>query len=81
MQRDNIMRELSRTIETGFPDTKAELPKDLQPYWRVREMLNVDKGIVFMGNRIAVPEALRNRILNTLRSAHQGTTSMRQREE
>ena len=34
-----------------------------------------------MGNRIIVPEALRNRVLETLHAAHQGTTSMRLRAE
>ena len=34
-----------------------------------------------MGNRVVVPEQLRTRILDTLHSAHQGTTSMRMRAE
>ena len=52
-QKDDTMKELSNTIETGFPDTRAELPR--QPYWRVREMLSVKNGVVFMGDRIVVP--------------------------
>ena len=32
---DNIIMDISSTIDTGFPDTKPEL---LQPYWRVRGM-------------------------------------------
>ena len=28
MQKDRILRNLANTIETGFPETKAELPRD-----------------------------------------------------
>ena len=75
------MRDLANTIETGCPETKAELPRDLQPYRRVREILRENEGVIFMGSRIIVPEALRNRVVETLHAAHQGTTSMRLRAE
>ena len=78
---DATMKELAKAIETGFPDTRAELPRHLQPYWRVREMLSVSNGLIYMGDRIVVPELLIARVLDTLHSAHQGTTSMRLRAE
>ena len=37
---DKTLQSLSKMILTGFPDTKPELPKELQPYWRVREDLD-----------------------------------------
>ena len=40
-------------------------------------MLTEHGGIVYMGDRTVVPESLRERVLSTLHSAHQGTTSMR----
>ena len=78
---DDTMQELSKKIETGFPDTRAEMPRHLQPYWRVREMLDINDGVILMGDRIVVPELLRARVLDTLHSAHQGITSMRLRAE
>ena len=59
----------------GFPNTTAELQKDLQQYWRVRNMLSERGGIIYLGDRVVVPEMFRERILNTLHAAHQGTTS------
>ena len=44
-------------------------------------MLSVYGNIIYMGNRVVMPEELRNRTLETLHSAHQGTTSMRLRAE
>ena len=44
-------------------------------------MLTSYEGVIYMGSRIVVPEQIRTRILDTLHSAHQGTTSMRMRAE
>ena len=68
---DKTLQSLSKMILTGFPDTKPELPKELQPYWRVRDALTTYDGLVYMGNRIVVPEQLRVEILETLHVAHQ----------
>ena len=48
---------------------------------RVKDMLSAFKGVIYMGDRVVVPEKLRDRTLDTLHAAHQGTTSMRLRAE
>ena len=65
----------------GFPETKTELQTDVQPYWRVKDMLSEYNGVIYMGDRVVVPVELRDSILETLHAAHQGTTSMRLRAE
>ena len=78
---DKTLSLLKKQISDGFPETKAELQASLQPYWRVKDMLSVYGDVIYMGDRVVVPEELRNRTLDTLHSAHQGTTSMRLRAE
>ena len=73
---DKCMMALIKLLENWFPDTKAELPKELQPFWRVR-----DDGVVYMETRIVITKLFRPRILDTLHSAHQGVTSMRMRAD
>ena len=68
-------------VEKGFPETKTELEQEIEPYWRVKDMLTVYEGVIYMGDRVVVPEELRSRTLDTLHAAHQGTTSMRLRAE
>jgi hypothetical protein len=72
---------LMNKIEKGFPETKAELEQEIQPYWRVKDMLTVYEGMIYMGDRVVVPEELRSRTLDTLHAAHQGKTSIRLRAE
>ena len=68
-------------VEKGLPETKTELEQEIEPYWRVKDMLTVYEGVIYMGDRVVVPEELRSRTLDTLHAAHQGTTSMRLRAE
>ena len=46
---DKKPSQLKKHIREGFPETKAELQTDLQPYWRVKDMLSVYEGVVYMG--------------------------------
>jgi hypothetical protein len=76
---DKVLTTLLTRIKKGFPETKTELEPEVQPFWRVKDMLSTYKGIIYMGDRVVVPEELRDRTLDTLHAAHQGTTSMRLR--
>jgi hypothetical protein len=78
---DKVLTMLMTKIEKGFPETKAELEQEIQPYWRVKDMLSAYNGVIYKGDRVVMPEELRSRTLDTLHAAHQGTTSMRLRAE
>ena len=71
--KDKTMKDLSACIKEQFPNTRAELPKHL------RNLLTVSVGVIFMGDSIVIPDTdtPKMRILDTLYSFHQGTTSMR----
>ena len=73
---DPIMMSLHNTIIDGFPPNRHELPEELRSYFLFRDDLSIVDGVVMYGNRIVIPPTLRNQILETLHSAHQGTTSM-----
>ena len=49
---DKTLTGLMSYIEQGFPGTRAELPPDLQHFWRVKDMLTVNEGLVYMGERV-----------------------------
>ena len=78
---NKVLTKLMTKIEQGFPETKAELEQEVQPYWPVKDMLSAFKGVIYMGDRVVVPDELRSRTLDTLNAAHQGTTSMMLRAE
>ena len=74
-----VLTALMPKIKKGFPKTKAELEQELQPYSRVKDMPSAYNRVIYIGDRVVVPEEIRSRTLDTLHAAHQGTTSIRLR--
>ena len=68
------MRRLTQVIQAGWPESRGDLPLNLQPYFSFREELSVQDGLIFKGERIVVPntEGLRSKVLGLLHKSHTG---------
>ena len=78
---DTNMQDLIHAIEFGFPKDRNELKNGIQEFHRFRDDLSTIDGVVMYKQRIIIPPSLRNHILATLHSAHQGRSSMLSRAE
>jgi hypothetical protein len=79
--RDNHMQHLTKLVQSSFPASRGDLPPELQQYWTSRQGLSVHEGVILYNERIVIPPSARPRVLQTLHSAHQGTTGMTLRAE
>ena len=80
-QNDNDLVQLRGMIESGFPESRDQLPENLQPYWQHRNDLYVTDGVIMKGHRILIPPVLRPQVLEILHAAHQGTARMASRAQ
>lgn len=71
-ERDGTMQVLKATILKGWPEDKSRVPPQVTPYYSVRDELSIYDGIVFKGERLVVPQALRAEIKNELHASHAG---------
>lgn len=78
---DPDLLALTTIIESGFPEFQHPLPPALQEYYRFRQHLHTVDGVILYKDRIVIPLSLRETVLTTLHSAHQGVTSMTARAE
>ncbi|KAG0723426.1 hypothetical protein GWK47_005518 [Chionoecetes opilio] len=78
---DENMNALLQLIEQCFPSFRHELPVNLHEYHQFRDDLYTVDGVVIYKDRVVIPPCLRNTVLQTLHSAHQGVTSMMSRAE
>lgn len=78
---DNNMQALLELIEAGLPEHRHELPEDLREYFQFRDNLHTADGVILYKDRVVIPPSLRNEILSSLHSAHQGVTAMTARAE
>ena len=73
---DTDMTKLVDWIQGGCLGAKDDLPMSLQEYWGIRDNLHVSEGVALYGGRTIIPRSLREDVLKTLHSAHQGVTGM-----
>jgi hypothetical protein len=78
-EKDPAISLLASCVKAGFPSQKNETPPEITEFWDHRHGLNVIDGVVLYNDRIVIPAALRERVLENLHSAHQGVTSMSSR--
>ena len=69
---DETYQSLTRVILNGFPDTKAQLPELVKPFWSVRDKLSLVDNLVLYGCRLLIPHAMRANVLRELHSSHLG---------
>ena len=49
--QDDSLQQLKKTIISGWPNTKKEVPTYLHPYFLVRDELSAQDGLIFKGQR------------------------------
>ena len=81
-KKDSVIRRLVALVYDGFPKSKSEMPAELSEFWEFRSNLRVvEDCVVVYKDRIVVPSAFRQRILQNLHSAEQGVSSMSSRAQ
>ena len=78
---DPLMSLLLQLTEEGFPDSRNNLPPDLRQYHQYKENLTALDGVILYKERLVIPPSLREKILSSLHSAHQGISQMCSRAE
>ncbi len=56
----------------GWPDSIKKVPKELKPYWSIRDELTIEDNILFKSNRVIIPQAMRKYVLEKVHLSHQG---------
>nr|XP_022296799.1 uncharacterized protein K02A2.6-like [Crassostrea virginica] len=70
--RDQTSNLLKEVIKNGWPETKAEVSQDIHAYFPFREELVMQNGLIYKGERIVVPTAIRNNLLERIHNSHIG---------
>ena len=76
---DDMMQQLTSVIKQGWPESKEQLPKQLIPYFDVRDTLTIQDGIVLKGEHLVIPPSMRHDIKQRLHASHLGKDSMLRR--
>ena len=75
--KDPVYQELLRTISTGFPRQKHQLPDYLREYFNMRNNLYSCQGLIYLDGQVLIPHSLRHQMLDELHVGHHGANSNR----
>ena len=67
---DTNYQELIRQIKRGFPKTRNNVNRVLQPFLEVQHDLTTCDNLISMDDRVAIPTSLQKQIFYMLHSAH-----------
>jgi len=73
------MQQLVAVIKEGWPDHQNSCPPSVKPFWNYRDELSVMEGLVFKGERIVIPVALRKDMLRRVHLGHMGMVKCKNR--
>ncbi|KAF0710957.1 Uncharacterized protein FWK35_00037749, partial [Aphis craccivora] len=71
--RDEHLSKVLKYLDTGWPNKMIECG-EIKHYFKIKNELTKENGIVYFGNRIIVPKVLRNYVIKKLHETHLGIT-------
>ena len=74
--KDVKLKELVHALTRGFIPDEQDPAKKFGEYWRIRDALYVQDGVIMHNNRVVIPLALKEEVLVALHAANQGVSSM-----
>ena len=77
-RRDPILSTIYRLTQQGWPDRQRHVPEVARHAWTFRDELSIDDGLVMKGERVYIPEDLRDRTLAELHAGHVSYEKMQQ---
>ena len=76
---DEDFRLLKMYVMHGWPSAQQDCVKQLRSYYTFKEEISFIDGLLFKGNRVIVPKALRNKTLEVLHRTHMGIVKTQER--
>ncbi|XP_040071687.1 uncharacterized protein K02A2.6-like [Ixodes scapularis] len=76
---DAQLQLLRQYARTAWPEEKDQVPQLGKPFWSYREEIHEEDGLVLRSNKLVIPTAIRQKIINLLHAAHAGKEKMKRR--
>lgn len=76
LERDETLSRICGFIENNWPGYH-KLDKECQEFYRMKNELHYEKGVLFFGNKLVIPKELQGRIVKQLHGPHLGVEKTR----
>ena len=73
------LQRLYQVVMNGWPELRRSVQEDVRPYWNMRDEMSTSDGLLFEGERIVIPESMRQEMLQILHEPHMGMEKTKSR--
>ncbi|CAI6353509.1 unnamed protein product [Macrosiphum euphorbiae] len=71
-ENDEILKSVVKMFTEGWPKDKKQVPECIRHYWRLKENISMDQGILYYDSRIVIPSKLKLAVLKLIHEGHNG---------
>ena len=71
-QRDETTKMLEEYVVSGWPNHREEVPVLIRAYFHIRDEISIQDGVLFKGERVIIPQALRGEMKMAIHACHSG---------
>lgn len=76
---DPTLKKVKNLALTGWPKYKNDLPNEAKLYWNLRDKIVFDGDLLFLENKIMVPQTLQKKMLDLIHEGHLGIEKCKSR--
>lgn len=73
--KDPILTQIIGFCQNGWPEHKRSVSQSIKPYFSLKDKLHVLNKILFLSEKIVIPESMREYVINLSHEGHQGMNS------
>ena len=77
--QDDELQMLSKIVKDGWPFHRGQLPVSVAHDWNLRGEIHEAEGLLFLGQRLIIPQEMRQDVLNCILESHLGIEKCKSR--
>ena len=79
IQSDQELHQLRETVQTGWPNNKADVPTVCRSYWNFRDEISLCNDVLLKGEKLIIPKSMRPEMLRLIHASHMGIEKYKRR--
>ena len=79
IQSDQELHQLRETVQTGWPNNKADVPTVCRSYWNFRDEISLCNDVLLKGEKLIIPKSMRPEMLRLIHASHMGIEKCKRR--
>ena len=79
IKNDSTMQKLIQTITSGWQELRAKCSPEILEFWNHRDELSFEDDLIFRGQKLLIPPALRQEMVSKVHTGHLGVNKTLER--